>query len=638
MKKLNLQIVLTGFLTMFVCFVGHSQNWTQQSTSTNMHNWMYVSHIDINNNVYCEVPYADTVVISDTLFAHSAHTWQNAAISVYSSDGDFIKAFDFHTIPTGYIFSTFVTTDPDLNIYVSGEFSIRLFIQDTIIDHGSGPNPDAPGVFLLKINKENKVEWASLIYSENQDRCFGLFRSKNNFLYMAVSHGGHGTVNYFNQDTVDFDKTLFGILKMTMDGQIVWRRSIYCYNHGMSERNFFIDENENVYFNGYTLGDLVVETDTLLIPEPTNTRYHDFLIKFDKDGDLVFGNIIDSDIGFSDLKPAPNNELFFSSTLGNDTTVFGNDTIIVAENNTAKLVGRIDNYYQPVWYHILEAKSTEIAGSFVIDYLRDTLYTAIAGKRKQIFAGTEYDLGNRTSTLMVPFDVDGIPGEGMVFKATYNRNPNVLMLDNCNNILLSGKFRGEGWFGDDTLQSFHAYYDDGYISKFYYAVNQSIDIGNDTAIGISHSINIVAPDGYDNYFWSTGFEGQVLTIEGSEIDTGYHKIWCNALIGECIVSDTMYLTVYDDTSIDEINSLLAKVYPNPFSESISFQYHLTQPTIIDLVIYNPMGKQVKKIEEKQMEGENKIIWHPDNLPNGIYFYRLSANNKIVNGKILYGRQ
>ena len=638
MKKLTLQITLTTFLFAFVFSIGNAQNWTQQSTSTNMHNWMYVLHTDIDNNVYCEIPYADTVVMSDTSFPHTAHTWQNAAISVYSSDGEFLRAFDFHTIPTGYIFSTFVTTDTDLNIYVSGEFSIRLFIQDTVIDHGPGPYPDSPDVFLLKINKENKVEWAKLIYSQTQDRCFGLFRSKNNFLYMAVSHGGHGTVNYLNQDTVDFDKTLFGILKITMDGQIVWRRSIYCYNHGMSERNFFIDENENVYFNGYTLGDLVVETDTLLIPEPTNTLYHDFLIKFNKDGDLVFGNILDSDLGFSDLKPAPNNELFFSSSLGKDTTVFGSDTIIVDENNTAKLIGRIDNYYQPVWYHIMEAKSTQISSSFVIDYLRDTLYTAIAAKRQQSFAGTEYDFGFRTSTLLLPFDVNGMPGVGKVIKATYNLIPNTLILDGCNNLLMSGKFRGDGWFGDDTLHSFHPYYDDGYISKFYYAANQSIDIGGDTAIGKSYSISFAAPDGYDNYYWSTGFEGQVVTIEGSEIDTGYHKIWCDALIGECIVSDTISLTVYDDTSIDEINSFLTKTYPNPFSETINFQYNLPKPTNVSLVIYNPMGKQVEIIEEKQIGGENKIVWHPDKLPNGIYFYRLSANNKIVSGKIFYGRQ
>ncbi len=635
MKKLNIQITLTGLIVIMMYSVGITQNWTQQSTSTNMHNWMYVLHTDIDHNVYCEIPYADTVVISDTSFSHSAHTWQNAAISVYNSDGGFIRAFDFHTLPMSFIYSTYVTTDLDLNIYVSGAFGIRLFIQDTVINHGPGPNPDAPGVFLLKINEGNKVEWAKLIYSENQDRCFGLFRSNNNFLYMAVSHGGHGTVNYLDQDTVDFDRSLYGILKLSMDGQIIWRKNFHCPTNFLSLRNFFIDEDENVYLDGYTRGDIVVETDTLTMPETTDSPYPDFLIKFNEDGNLVFGNIVNNDIGFYDLKPAPNDELFFTASLGNDTVVFGHDTIIIAENNIAKLVGRIDYNFQPVWYHILEAMSTEVSSNFIIDYLRDTLYSAIAGKRQQTFVGTEYDFGFRTSTLLVPFDVNGIPGVGKVLKATYNRMPSILKLDECNNLLMSGRFRGEGWFGDDTLHSFHPYYDDGFISKFNYSANQSIDIGSDTAIGWSHSISIGAPDGYENYYWSTGFEGQVLNLVGTEIDTGYHKIWCDAMIGKCVVSDTLLLTVYDDTSVEEINIFSAKVYPNPFSETINFQYTLTEPMEVELIIYNLLGEKIEVIKAMQSGGANKIEWIPVNFHQGIYFYRLKAGNEFVCGKLIY---
>jgi len=265
------------------------------------------------------------------------------------------------------------------------------------------------------------------------------------------------------------------------------------------------------------------------------------------------------------------------------------------------------------------------------------LYTAIAAKRQQSFAGTECDFGFRTSTLLLTFDANGIPGEGKVIKATYNLIPNTLILDGCNNLLMSGKFRGDGWFGDDTLHSFHPYYDDGYISKFYYAANQSINIGGDTAIGKSYSIKIAAPDGYDNYFWSTGFEGQELTIKGSEIDTGYHKIWCDAMIGECVVTDTMYLTVFDDTSVDEINVFSTKVYPNPFFESISFQYTLTEPMDVELIIYNLLGEEVKVIEEMQSGGVNKIVWTPLNLHQGIYFYRLKAGNNFASGKLTYIR-
>jgi len=107
------------------------------------------------------------------------------------------------------------------------------------------------------------------------------------------------------------------------------------------------------------------------------------------------------------------------------------------------------------------------------------------------------------------------------------------------------------------------------------------------------------------------------------------------MIGECIVSDTLYLSVYDDTSVDEINTFYTTVYPNPFSETINFQYTLTKPMGVELIIYNLLGEEVEVIEEIQSGGVNKIVWNPANLPHGIYFYRLKTDNVFVSGKLTY---
>lgn len=87
------------------------------------------------------------------------------------------------------------------------------------------------------------------------------------------------------------------------------------------------------------------------------------------------------------------------------------------------------------------------------------------------------------------------------------------------------------------------------------------------------------------------------------------------------------------TSISEYSSTEKEILitPNPFSLSTTIQ---TNNNLLNatLTIFDPLGEQVKQI--KSLSGQ-KIILHRDNLPNGIYFIRLSQDSKTIGtGRLL----
>lgn len=78
------------------------------------------------------------------------------------------------------------------------------------------------------------------------------------------------------------------------------------------------------------------------------------------------------------------------------------------------------------------------------------------------------------------------------------------------------------------------------------------------------------------------------------------------------------------TGIKENELSEISVYPNPFSSSITLQAdNLFKDAT--LTVYNCFGQTAKQI--KNINGQT-IIFHRDNLPSGLYFIRITQDNKI----------
>jgi hypothetical protein len=73
-------------------------------------------------------------------------------------------------------------------------------------------------------------------------------------------------------------------------------------------------------------------------------------------------------------------------------------------------------------------------------------------------------------------------------------------------------------------------------------------------------------------------------------------------------------------------------YPNPFNPSTMISFKLPAGSHVTLKIYDILGKEITTlINEYKASGFYSIEWKPDNLPSGVYFYRIKAGSKEKTG-------
>jgi photosystem II stability/assembly factor-like uncharacterized protein len=95
--------------------------------------------------------------------------------------------------------------------------------------------------------------------------------------------------------------------------------------------------------------------------------------------------------------------------------------------------------------------------------------------------------------------------------------------------------------------------------------------------------------------------------------------------------------VEDRRAILDIDSYqLYNNYPNPFNPSTNISYFLPHHGYVHLIIYNILGQRIKTIVNEEKNGGNySLLWEPNNLPSGVYFYRLEINGISLARKMLY---
>jgi ELWxxDGT repeat protein len=142
----------------------------------------------------------------------------------------------------------------------------------------------------------------------------------------------------------------------------------------------------------------------------------------------------------------------------------------------------------------------------------------------------------------------------------------------------------------------------------------------DSATG---SININVTGGVQPYFsysWSNGATTQ--NVSGLSNGTYTVTVWDNA---GCIAGNSFF--VNSTVGINEADQKINKIFiaPNPFCSQTTLRtdFPLTNATI---EVDNCFGQTVAQM--KNLSGQT-ITFNRDNLPSGLYFVRLTADNKTI---------
>ena len=76
-------------------------------------------------------------------------------------------------------------------------------------------------------------------------------------------------------------------------------------------------------------------------------------------------------------------------------------------------------------------------------------------------------------------------------------------------------------------------------------------------------------------------------------------------------------------------------YPNPFNPTTKIKYQLPELSFVTLKVYDVLGNEVAiLVSEEKPIGTYELIWHSENLPSGIYFYRLQAGSFVETKKMV----
>ncbi|MCK4448376.1 MAG: T9SS type A sorting domain-containing protein [Candidatus Marinimicrobia bacterium] len=113
----------------------------------------------------------------------------------------------------------------------------------------------------------------------------------------------------------------------------------------------------------------------------------------------------------------------------------------------------------------------------------------------------------------------------------------------------------------------------------------------------------------------TVYSWYVEATDGVEITTGEETF---QFYTPSIVGVDIYNQIPDDFS-------LKQNYPNPFNPTTTFKYDIPKESKVLLVLYDINGHLIETlVNEKQQPGYYSVQWDAKNVPSGVYFYRIQA--------------
>ncbi len=115
-------------------------------------------------------------------------------------------------------------------------------------------------------------------------------------------------------------------------------------------------------------------------------------------------------------------------------------------------------------------------------------------------------------------------------------------------------------------------------------------------------------------------------------------------IAQLIISgdpNTVYLdniyffdgVVSNDNVINLNVGSLGNNYPNPFNPVTNISYSITEPGHVRLDVFNLLGQHVETLVDKHHSANSYThTWDANDIQSGVYFYRMSVDNKTIDTK------
>ena len=502
-------------------------------------------------------------------------------------------------------YSNATCTDANGNVYITGTFqgSSVIFGNDTLHNNAAG-NLD---VFIAKFDANGNVLWARSGGGTNNDYTYGICTDANDNVFIE----GYSNGSSITFDTITLNSSVnefIFIVKYDSIGNVQWGkngRGTASYGWGICSDvagNVYLYGNSDSYSNN-----IIFDNDTL--------GYGAFIVKYDGGGNVVWAKKIATGVTNNGRQQS-----MCSDSLGNiyvtgtyqNLAIFGNDTLLTSFFDV--FIAKYNSSGNFLW---VKSPSGQAVGNAISADVNGNIY--LTG-----YFGNSVVFGNDTLAAL-PFS------NFTIFMAKYDTNGNSLWgrspggtssdmglsicTDSSGNVFVTGYFTSPYLnFGGIPVINNNIGNSDIFIAKYDANGNahfaQSIGAGSEYGMGVCADRN--------NNVYLTGYFGSYSINFGSNIVTnnGSYDIFLAKLANNIV------------TTIAEVEVVAGvSVYPNPFTTAttITLQGTSHNPS---LFIYNLLGQEAGAY----CIGTNKqITFHRNNLPAGMYFYKLIEDNKEVLG-------
>lgn len=517
-----------------------------------------------------------------------------------------------------------IAIDNDGNSYITGWFEDSLKFGTFSLKASIAGNPFASDIFIAKYDVNGNFVWAKKAGGTSYDYGTGVATDATGNVYVTGLFLGTATFGTLNITSISTDYDVF-IAKYAPDGTALWVKkgggSAWDVGSGVA-----IDQSGNCFVTGAFRGTATFGTATLT----SAGNYDAFVAKYDSTGVFMWaksaGGTLD-DRAQSICTDAIGN--CYVIGYFNGTATVGT-TILTSADSSDMWIAKYDPAGTSVWAKRAGGTSADEGKSIVSDEAGNTHVTGY-------FEGTA-TFGTITLTSFGSRDIFAgkydYKGDIMWMKKLGGAQGDIgygISIDSSGNSYVAGSFYGTAQF--DTITAVSSNQDDVFIAGLdYYGstkwVVQAGDVNPDIARGVVASTS--------GSCYTTGYFSGSSTF-GSHTITGFAD---NDLFIAKV--DSVFIVNPPNTGLNENAKYPANfiTYPNPSNTDVTIQFETKLTNMqISIELYDILGKAVtdKAVvsDVKSFFTKKQVSINRGDLPDGLYFGKVKAGNKIYNTRFMF---
>jgi hypothetical protein len=226
-------------------------------------------------------------------------------------------------------------------------------------------------------------------------------------------------------------------------------------------------------------------------------------------------------------------------------------------------------------------------------------------KKRSVLSLPEHTLARHGEIVNIPIFIDRTVGRDLTeYEICLTYDADVMVISGVSN---ARTLTGAGWVGARMTEIAR-----GKTVIHDYTTSEPL------AAEAGTLVTLRAVGTFVNSNWSALFGETRLAIDTAASALNRGEIELLARDGRVIVTDPCLIPL-----VSTKDAVLQQNRPNPFTVSTLIGYHIKEDSYIRLSVYDRHGREVRVlVDEEQSAGEYSLSFPGDDLPSGLYFYRL----------------